>query len=425
MGTGGHLKAVARRDNGDAVAVGTVDTENGAADVAWAVGVDGDGGQRFARSVEDTGGKDRLFDVVTTENGFFAVGQTRPSYPVDALGVEIGADGTLGDRLRFGRTDANTFQGVARDGDDYFVVGGYSGDASDSWDGRVAVLNGDLSEASLEQKPSVRADWLTDVTAAPDGGFVATGGYYGAVGGDGYVVEGWLFKTDRRDQREWTYFFDPDDYALFEAVVPVDGGYVVAGQTGAAGNDSHSGWLVGVDRDGTERWQRSPGSAGADALHGLARTPGGDVVAVGQYDADEPTAYASAGIRPPRKRATGDPWVVRVSPDGQIRRSATLDADTRDARLFDVVPAGDGRLLGVGQVSSATGDEGWVVEFETPATNTYDGNGDGDIQAREVLSVISAYNGHDTTLAARDVLAVISAYNAGGTWTDVEADLSG
>ncbi len=423
-GTGGHLKAVARQSDGDAAAVGTIDTEDADAAGSWAVGVDGGGDRRFAQVVEQTTSPNRLFDVVTTGGGFFALGQTRASYPVDAVGVEIAADGTLGDRLVFGESDGNTFQGVVRDGEDYVAVGAHSGDTTDNWDGRVAVVDGDLTDVSFEQQPSIRADWLTDVTPAPDGEFVAAGGYYGAAARDGFIADGWLFKTDRRDERDWTYFFDPGEYNLFEAVTPVDGGYVAAGQTGAAGSDSHSGWLVGVDESGTQRWQLTPGSDGADALHGITRTPSGDVVVVGQYNASQPTAYAGSAVRPPRKRATGDPWVLRVSPDGLVRRNVTIDTGLRDGRLFDVVPAGDGRLLGVGQVSSAVGDEGWVVEFETPVANPYDGNGDGDIQPREVLAVISAYN-DGADLSARDVLAVIAAYNGDGTWADVEADLTG
>lgn len=372
-GAGGHFKAVARRSDGDAVAVGTIDTEDRTADAGWVVGFDDTGGLRWRRSFDDsTDRKDRLFDIVGRDDGgFFTVGQTRPTGAVDGLALAVENDGSFGVRSRFGTDAGNTFQALDRNGQGGYVAGGAYNDGrgedaqSESWDGRLAFIERDATVTSFSQRSRSGADWITDLTRTPHGDLVGVGGIFGGVNDGNYVVDGWYFQTNPDGETDWSYYWDNGGYDLFEAVTATaDGGFLTVGHTETNGAAPHSGWVIKFDPQGQKVWEREIGGANNDSLHGVIQTDDGQIIAVGEYGASETATYAFSGVRPPRRPPSGDAWIVVLGPDGEVRKRLTFSENGGADRLLDVIEADDGGYLGVGHAATGDADEAWVVEFE-------------------------------------------------------------
>ena len=86
---------------------------------------------------------------------------------------------------------------------------------------------------------------------------------------------------------------DGDDFAHAVALAS-DGGYVIAGETRSPGAASRDGWLIKLDDEGAEAWSRTYGMAGDDAIYAIqATTDGGYVLAGGTIPSGEPALSRS------------------------------------------------------------------------------------------------------------------------------------
>ena len=231
--------------------------------------------------------------------------------------------------------------------------------------GRVAyatLLLGILATALLAGVASAQSDleWVVTlggngddfahaVALAADGGFVIAGETrsFGAGSRDG-----WLVKLDADGTQAWsrTYGGTENDIA-FAVVRTSDGGYVLAGESASAAN-GESGksnfWLVKVDSDGYEEWQRYYGNSGgpsqsvsatSGAAHAVRQTSDGGFILAGRSTGDSGTS-----IR-----------LVKTDTRGAVQWSRTV-AETPAGVAYDVRETASGDFLVAG--NSDVGDSG-------------------------------------------------------------------
>lgn len=119
-----------------------------------------------------------------------------------------------------------------------------------------------------------------DVEMARDGGYVAVGSEKAEGKFDLLLV-----KADSKGEEVWTKRFDRSDDDRGRSVQATDdGGYIIAGTTKTE-EDGSDLWLLKVDRDGEQVWERTYGGTGDDEGFCARETADGGYVLVGSREA--------------------------------------------------------------------------------------------------------------------------------------------
>jgi hypothetical protein len=135
------------------------------------------------------------------------------------------------------------------------------------------------------------------VQQTTDGGYILTG-YTDTYGAGLYDML--LVKTDSLGNEQWLKAFGGTGRDYGNSVIQLsDGSYIAAGYTlsfGAGGDDL---WLVKVDQDGTEEWNKTFGGSSSDVGYSVIETFDGSVVIAGH------TLSFGAGLH--------DAWMIKTT----------------------------------------------------------------------------------------------------------------
>jgi predicted secreted protein len=123
--------------------------------------------------------------------------------------------------------------------------------------------------------PGDDAAWSSMETV--DGRYVVLGctDSYGIGKGDA-----WMVKTNADGEEEWNRTFGgPSDDEGMAVVETSDGGFIIAGRTDSYGVGGYDGWLIKADSEGNELWKKTFGGAGQDGISSVLETDDGYVAA--------------------------------------------------------------------------------------------------------------------------------------------------
>lgn len=297
-----------------------------------------------------------------------------PATPTGASTVELNAaDSQLVTKgVTYGGNGMDTFRWIVpTDDGGYTLVGfteSFGAGKRDIW---VVKVNASGGEEWNRTYGGSAHDWANAAIRTDDGGLFVSGTTesYGAGGSDF-----WLLKVDANGTEEWnrTYGGSDEDFGPEIAESP-DGGYAVLGTTESYGAGRSDVWLVKVGTNGTEAWNRTYGGDFDEGAFSLARTENG--------------GFALAGYTSSFSRGFDlDAWLVKVAENGIEEWNQTYGRNASEV-AFGVVPAGDGgfTLIGTTQVSNlrtgwlrevnATGVEEWTREFGGESGTTHDPSG--------------------------------------------------
>lgn len=224
-----------------------------------------------------------------------------------------------------------------------------------------------------------------------DGGYLLAGNSTPANGtGDAYLV-----KIDGNGTRVWEKTYGGAGEDLFMDIVPVEGGFVLVGTTGAVANTPDRLLLVKVDLNGTTVFETNASGRGVARGLGVVETSDGSFIAVGlsapgasspndiylvRMDAAGTPAwekyyggqgedkafaiveagdggYAVAGAVTPDGKTAADAFLLKVDRDGTKVWEKRYGTGDRQEVAFDLVATADGGFLMVGR--SFTGSEWW------------------------------------------------------------------
>lgn len=219
------------------------------------------------------------------------------------------------------------------------------------------------------------------------------------------TYDAWVVKLDRNGTVQWSRLFRGagDDGARSIVNAP-DGGYTFAGLTQAPGTDRADAWVVHLDANGTEVWNRTYGGAGDDSaydivlsLNGYLVIGAGDSFTSGDYDAwvlsldpfgdvlwsrtfggNETDEYAVAGTQTTEdillagwthvhgeneSEALADAYVVRLGLDGAELWNQTFGGPGWD-EVSGIRQVQDGYIaVGTTAFSKTYGDDAWIVQL--------------------------------------------------------------
>ena len=333
----------------------------------WTASLGGDGDE-FAHAVALSG-----------DGGFIIAGETR-SYGAgsqDGWMVKLDADGAEEWSRTFGGSESDIVYSVEGTSDGGFILAGethsFGGATSsnsnfwlvktDSAGHQQWQLSHGSSEAT-ESSDSSNSDVAHAVRQTSDGGFVLVGsstgsqgmvaqlvrtdsdgtvlwsrslsdipgavGYDIALTSDGLVIAGssnsgdggsqaFLVKTNANGDPQWTKFLGGsyNDQARSLALT-ADGGYALGGFSWSAGAGQSDFWLVKVDENGEQEWERTFGGVLRDSAHSLIRTSDGGFSLAGWSESF---------------RGGDRFWVVKTDAEGRLQWSSSHQASADSAEV--------------------------------------------------------------------------------------------
>ncbi len=200
-------------------------------------------------------------------------------------------------------------------------------------------------------------DWLVDVQATPDGGFIAVGFTRSFGAGQEDV---WVLKLAADGTIHWqkTYGGPKTDQGWSVALTP-DGGYLVVGATESFGAGRADYWVLKLDASGNVVWAKAYGGPGDDG----GASAYGEYVVDALVDADG--NYVVVSVTDSFGHGGTDYWVLKLAPDGAILwQKAIGGEDEEGVWRFALASNGDYIIPGytVSFSPDASGDL-WIVRL--------------------------------------------------------------
>lgn len=99
---------------------------------------------------------------------------------------------------------------------------------------------------------------FNSVQQTTDGGYICAGAIDTGMGD--YHPDGWLIKTDENGNEKWNKTFSGHGFGYINSIQHSnDGGFVLAGRRRSTPDSEGGAWLIKVDAEGREQWNRTFG----------------------------------------------------------------------------------------------------------------------------------------------------------------------
>lgn len=305
------------------------------------------------------GGDDRDFTdsiVETADGGFLAAGKTA-SFGAgfdDAWLLKVDATGNeQWNKTYGGRSQESAREIVPAHGDGFVFAGSTASFAppprTDAW-----LVKVDANGIELWNQSYGRTELnglAQGVVATSDGGYLLVGW----IGDEGFIdttSDGWLVKVDANGTQEWNRTYGGADEDVGWGVVETSDGYVFAGTTKSFGGGDSDAWLVKVDANGDAVWNRTYGDAATQVAWDVTvTTDGGFALGGGTAVGSGDNAF----------------WLVKVDADGNEEWSQTYNGPGTDVAKSVIVTSDAGyALAGIGSNLpwGSGGTDFWLVKTD-------------------------------------------------------------
>lgn len=259
-----------------------------------------------------------------------------------------------------GTTQDETVTTVLQTNDGGFIAGGnvYDEKADKNY---ALVIKLDASGTILWQKrysSKTLAVFVTVVLPAPDGGYLVVAWAFDAKNED--LSYGFLMKIDANGKQKWQKRYSPPNASgiFYTARETPDGGYIATGfLQEPIGSEKSAGWIVKVDGAGAVQWQRRYSTTHGCGLFYAEQTSDGGYIAAGAI-----TVSSTTG--------DGDAWIVRLSSSGDLVWQKRYGSKLTGDGLLTVRQTAEGGYVAAGYYADDGEDSSaaWIVKLDAAGT---------------------------------------------------------
>jgi len=230
------------------------------------------------------------------------------------------------------------------------------------------------------------SDLLQAIKTTHDGGFLLAGtsnspkGYQKTAEGHG-GNDYWVVKLDAKGEQMWQKCYGgigQDD--LQSVVITRDGGYLLAGTSNSSAppkngkitagtkkentRGSTDYWIIKIDSEGNEQWQKTYGGQYADQLRDVEQTKDGGFIVAGYSNS---TASGEKALE--NLGQGGDFWILKLDDKGNIEWQQSIGG-SQDDQPYAIRQTADLGYMVAGSSNSQTrtskkGTDLWVVKLDT------------------------------------------------------------
>ncbi len=256
--------------------------------------------------------------VPTASGGALLAGFTSSNTmgQMDAYLAEIDENSDLLWESTYGDTLSEEFyQALPVAGGGYIAVGtsnSYGDKAYDQWIVRLDNNHEEIWSRSLGED-----EFGVATQVVPDG----EGGWY--IGGFQNILDEqrasfWVARMDDDGEIIWNNIYGGPEHDFLTAMVDAPGGgVVVAGSTHSFTSENRDGYIVKIDEDGTQVWQRVIGGPWPDYFNGIIRNVDNQYVLIGTTHRSETSEES-------------DMSVVLVNDDSEVLFQTAIGGDSWD-----------------------------------------------------------------------------------------------
>jgi hypothetical protein len=309
----------------------------------------------------------------------------------------------------FGGNSSDTGHSVRQTSDGgYIVVGStfsFGAGQADFW-----VIKTDSNGNKLWDKTfgGVYWDIPTDVKQTNDNGYLITGRTHSFGAGN---IDVWVIKLDETGHVQWNKTFGTQYFeGGVESQQTTDGGYVIIGSRGLSQFWYYDAWLIKIDKEGNELWNRTYGGPSEDSGHSVRQTSDGGYIIVGST-----SSYGTFN------NSTAAFWLIKTDQYGTMQWNRTYGGTTYDtASSVQLTTDGGYIIIGSKDIAESSKADIWIIK-----TNQY-----GDEQWNKTYGGIQddySYETYQTSDGGYIMIGTTSSYGAGSedAWmikTDVAGD---
>lgn len=248
-------------------------------------------------------------------------------------------------------------------------------------------------------------DLLQSILLTADGGYLLGGTSYSDKGGDKKDAslgngDYWIIKLDAKGNEQWQRTLGGSGQEQLQSILlTADGGYLLGGSSSSdPGKDIPYGkkdknygdmdyWLVRLDKDGKEVWQRTYGGTYSDMLRAMTTTPDGGYLIGGYSNSPE------SGNKSEQQYGLGDYWVLKLDKDGKEEWQKVYGSEGDD-HLYAITPVRDGHYILAGNTTGGAmgnktagnrnGTDFWLVKIDVAGSMVWDKTY--DVGKQDILS---------------------------------------
>ena len=292
------------RDGGYAVA-GSIWTIYARKQDIWIIKLDENGNTEWGK-LFDEDENDIAYSIIQTEDGGYAVaGGTgkRVWGETNCWVIKLDAKGNMEWENNFGGTGWDEIYSIIQTKDGSFIATGCV------WS--KGAGRGDIYVAKLNKKGNLvwdktfggsENDEAHSIIQTDDGGYAVAGFTVLEDTGDRDI---WVIKLDKEGNQIWdkTLGGTSEDWAN-SIIQTEDRGYAVAGWTSSMGAGKTDVWIVKLDKRGDLIWDKTFGGSENDEAHSIIQTDDG--------------GYAVAGWTKSKGAGNSDVWIIKLDENGNL-----------------------------------------------------------------------------------------------------------
>jgi hypothetical protein len=189
-------------------------------------------------------------------------------------------------------------------------------------------------------------DYGYSVQETKDGGFILLGGTWSFGAG---LEDFWLIRTDSEGNEIWNKTYGGSGMEYPSSIQKTsDGGYIIIGSTESFGTSMSDLWLIKIDADGTELWNKTYGSSPWNEGYAAQQTSDGGYILLGTTD----------------KRDT-DFWLIKTDPNGNKLWDRTFGGNYSDIGYSLDQTIDGGFILSGTTTSFGSGRLGWLLKTDS------------------------------------------------------------
>jgi predicted secreted protein len=152
------------------------------------------------------------------------------------------------------------------------------------------------------------------VNQTTDGGYILAG-FTESYGNGGRDV--WIIRTDENGNELWSKTFGGANNDLAQFIQPTsDDGFIITGSTQSFGNGGEDMWLIKIDANGNEMWNKTYGGSLGERAYTVYQTSDSGYVLAGRTE-----SYGNGNL---------DAWLIKTDKSGNEIWNKTFGGSAAD-----------------------------------------------------------------------------------------------